>query len=138
MSAVAEFIDLSFRPDLGLLFGRWLRAATDEEVHQGYEAVLAVAAPHGARYWLLDLRRRGPGSQAATRWVLDAFLPRLAAGLQRRYYLAYLLSPAHLAQVREAPPTASPGPYAVEVFTDECAALQWLRRCQQEEQATRQ
>lgn len=134
-TAVPEFLDLCFRADLGLLFGRWLHAPADEaEVRQGYEAALAVAARHGARYWLLDLRRRGPVSSAATGWIIDTFLPRLADCLQCRPCLAYLLSPSHLNDYTPCPVAAS-APCEVALFSDEHAALHWLDQCRHAETA---
>jgi hypothetical protein len=136
--AAPDFVDLAFRPDLNLLFGRWLRAATDAEVRQGYEAALSVALPYQARYWLLDMRRRGPVSQAATRWVVEAFLPRLVECMREQLHLAYLLSPSHL---HEAPPQApTPGtaaPCHIRLFTDECSALHWLADCRRGDEAGR-
>ncbi|MCC3155645.1 hypothetical protein LJ737_00240 [Hymenobacter sp. 15J16-1T3B] len=134
-TALADFVDLSFRTDLGLLFSRWLRSATDAEVRQGYEAALAVATPHAARYWLLDMRRRGPASAAATRWVIDAFLPRLAGYFPPRLYLAYLLSPSHLGDFVPLTQPSVPGTYEVALFSDEAAALHWLERCRHAEAA---
>lgn len=127
-----ELLDLSFRADLGLLFGRWLRPPVDEaEFRQGYEAILALAARHGARYWLLDLRRRGPIGAEATRWVTDTFLPQLAERLQCRSCLAYLLSPSHLTAYAAQPEAAAPAPCDVALFSDEHAALHWLDQCRQ-------
>lgn len=135
-AAVPEFLDLCFRADLGLLFGRWLHAPADEaEVRQGYEAALAVAARHDARYWLLDLRRRGPISTESTSWVIDTFLPRLAECLQCRPCLAYLLSPSHLTAYTPRPEAAAPAPCEVALFSDEHAALHWLEQCRHPETA---
>lgn len=135
-TAPPDLLDLSFRPDLGLLFGRWLRAAFDEaEIRQGYAAIQAVAARHDARYWLLDLRRRGPISPAATQWVTDTFLPQLAACLHCRPCLAYLLSPTHLSAYTPRPEAAASAPCEVALFADEHAALHWLDQCRHAETA---
>ncbi|OON70568.1 hypothetical protein [Hymenobacter sp. CRA2] len=136
-TVLPEFLDLSFRDDLGLLFGRWLRGTDDAEVRQGYEAALSVAVTRQARYWLLDMRRRGPASNTAMRWVIDAFLPRLVGCLHARIYLAYLLSPSHLSAM--TPPAYAPAtPLAhcdIRMFSDEFSALQWLTACHQQENA---
>ncbi|RAK64170.1 hypothetical protein [Hymenobacter edaphi] len=134
-TAPTDFIDLSFRTDLGLLFSRWLRSTSDAEVRLGYEAALAVAAPYGARYWLLDMRRRGPASLAATRWVIETFLPRLAEYFPQRVYLAYLLSPSHLTDFVPAGRPALLNCYEVALFSDEAAALHWLEHCRHAEAA---
>ncbi|AYA38323.1 hypothetical protein D3Y59_15505 [Hymenobacter oligotrophus] len=127
-AALQDIVDLSFRDDLGLLFSRWLRQVDDAEVRQGYEASLALAAPRRARYWLLDMRRRGMVSTAATRWVMEAFLPRLVATLSGHVYLAYLISPAHESELPSVVSNAPPADdrCRVQVFTDEPSAMQWL------------
>ncbi|RTQ53477.1 hypothetical protein EJV47_01685 [Hymenobacter gummosus] len=128
-AAVTDFVDLAFRDDLDLLFGRWLRTADDQEVRQGYEAALALALPRRAHYWLLDLRRRGPISPAARRWLLESFLPRLVNGMPEPLHLAYLLSPNHLAEVSAEElsiPSLFHATCHIGLFTDEHSALQWL------------
>jgi hypothetical protein len=131
--AVADFVDLVFRDDLDLLFGRWLRRTDDAEVRLGYEAALALALPRRAHYWLLDVRRRGPSSPSATRWVLETFLPRLVNGMPEPLHLAYLLSPTHLAEVSDdvSIPSLFHASCDIRLFTDEHSALQWLLQSRQ-------
>ncbi|UYZ58771.1 hypothetical protein [Hymenobacter latericus] len=132
-AALQDIVDVSFRDDLGLLFSRWLRGVDDAEVRQGYEASLALAAPRRARYWLLDMRRRGMVSTTATRWVMEAFLPRLVATLGGQVYLAYLISPAHQSEIPAIISNARPADdrCRVQVFTDEHSATEWLRQSRQ-------
>ncbi|KUG06326.1 hypothetical protein [Solirubrum puertoriconensis] len=132
-AALQDIVDLSFRDDLDLLFSRWLRGVDDAEVRQGYEAALALAAPRRARYWLLDMRRRGMVSTTATRWVMEAFLPRLVTTLGGQVYLAYLISPAHQSELPSLTSNARPvdDRCRVQVFTDECSAMQWLEQSRQ-------
>ncbi|SHI30075.1 hypothetical protein SAMN02745146_0437 [Hymenobacter daecheongensis DSM 21074] len=132
---VADFMELTFRPDAGTLLGRWHRPVSEPEVQQGYEATLAAATAHRSRYWLLDLRRRGPISEDSTHWVLEAFLPRLASLLGGRVYVAFLMSPGHLSAVDQengAPLVASAACH-VRLFTDEGNATEWLLRRQRHE-----
>ncbi|KAA9331584.1 hypothetical protein F0P96_15230 [Hymenobacter busanensis] len=131
MVADSEVLELSFRTDLGLLFGRWQRPATDDEVRLGYEATLAEAAPHGARYWLLDLRRRGTFSTEVVAWLVHTFAPRLKAGLSGPVYIAFLAAPDHLQALplqQHLPLTGTPD-WQASTFTDEGQALRWLNTC---------
>ncbi|TGE20304.1 hypothetical protein E5K00_20060 [Hymenobacter aquaticus] len=130
VTTVADFVELTLREDLGTLLGRWLRQVSGEEVRQGYEATLRVAAPQRVRYWLLDLRRRGTITEESTEWVLSAFLPRLANLLGGRVYLAFLMSPAHLSNVDQenGAPLVSSADCHVRLFSDEGAAAEWLAR----------
>lgn len=130
VTAVADFVELTLREDLGTLLGRWLREVSPAEVQQGYEATLRVAAPQKVRYWLLDLRRRGTISEDSTQWVLSTFLPRLTPLLGGRVYLAFLMSPAHLSNVDQenGAPLVSNADCHVRLFSDEGQATDWLAR----------
>ncbi|GAA3952868.1 hypothetical protein [Hymenobacter algoricola] len=129
---IADIMELAFRSDVGTLLGRWLRPSTTAEVQQGYEATLRFASTYRSRYWLLDLRRRGPVSEDGTHWVLESFLPRLAPLLGGRVYVAFLMSPGHLSAIDQenGAPLVSNARCHVRLFSDESNAAEWLQRRQ--------
>ena len=132
---VADFAELTFREDLRVLLARWLRPISSAELQRSYEALLAMAAPHRCRFWLLDLRRRGTSTEDDTHWVLEIFLPQLAPRLGGRIYLAFLVSPVHLAVIDQesgAPLVANAHCHA-RLFTEEGLASAWLARRHQHE-----
>lgn len=132
-----DFLNTTFRDDLGVLLARWHRGVSPIELRQGYDNLLAAAAPQRGRFWLLDLRRRGPSPEDDTLWVLETFLPRLAPTLGGRVYLAFLLAPAHLAAVDQenGASLVSNAQCHARLFTDEGLALAWLARRRQHESA---
>lgn len=132
---VADFAELTFREDLRVLVARWLRPVSSAELHHSYEAVLAAASPQRCRFWLLDLRRRGTSTEDDTHWVLETFLSQLAGRLGGRVYLAFLVSPSHLAVIDQegGAPLVSGAHCHARIFTDEGAALAWLARRHQHE-----
>ncbi|AII51518.1 hypothetical protein [Hymenobacter sp. APR13] len=132
---LADFVELSFRPDLQLLLGRWLRPVSSSELQQSYEALLTAAVPPKCRFWLLDLRRRGISSEDDTLWTLETFLPLLAPRLGGRVYLAFLVSPGHLSAIDQesGAPMVTNAQCHVRLFTDEGLATAWLGRRRQHE-----
>lgn len=132
---LADFAELTFRPDLQVLFARWLRPVSSPELQQSYEALLAAATPHQCRFWLLDLRRRGISSEDDTLWTLEDFLPRLPPRLGGRVYLAFLVSPSHLSAIDQesGAPMVTNAQCHVRLFTDEGLAAAWLTRRRQHE-----
>lgn len=134
-TALADFAELTFRPDLQVLFARWIRPVSSTELQQSYEALLAAATPHQCRFWLLDLRRRGISSEDDTLWTLETFLPRLPPRLGGRVYLAFLVSPSHLSAIDQesGAPMVTNAQCHVRLFTDEGLATAWLIRRRQHE-----
>ena len=127
-----ELLQLTYRPDLDVLIGRWGYQPETAELPTQYEKLEAAALAHGAQYWLQDIRRRTLNDPATSRWLLDSFFPRMAQALGGRLRVAYLASPslyAHImAEEMYVPPTAYDGrPHTVAFFGDEGAALAWLR-----------
>lgn len=124
-AAVAGFIEFHYRPELGTLVGRWLRPVSPPELQQGYAA---LAAAHTSRFWLLDLRSRGPASEDDTHWVLTEFVPRLAEQLGRRVYLAFLVPPGQLSaeEQRLGSPMVLDELAHVRLFAAEGPAQAWL------------
>ena len=130
---VRDFLEISYRPDLDLLLGRWLRPIELEEMQHGYQLLLDAAVAGGCRQWLLDVRRRQNTHQVGAQWMLSTFLPQLAPRLGGRTRLAYLMAPAYLrdadADAAFPPATYFEGkPFVGERFIEESAALNWLRR----------
>ena len=130
---VHDFLEISYRADLDLLLGRWLRPIAVAEMQQGYELLLDAAVAGQCRQWLLDVRRRLNTHQLGAPWMVGTFLPRLADRLGGPTRLAYLMAPAFLrdaaADAAFPPPAYFAGkPFVGERFIDENAAIEWLLR----------
>jgi len=130
-----DYLDLTYRPDLDLLVGRWMRHPTMAEMQHGYNLVLNTAATHQCVRWMIDARRRDHANQSGIPWMIETFYPQLATRLQGRVFMAFVFAPAHL-QALEADTNVLPLsyfdglPYQVGRFTDEQTALTWLEfRC---------
>lgn len=131
-SAAPDYLHLSYRPDLQLLFLRWTRPATSEEHRAGYHAGLALARQEQAGRWLIDLRSRGLADPTDLQWVLQEFRADFQAALPtvtRR--VAYLTTPYHadilrprLAEFDRDPANST----QLQVFTEELPAQQWLQQ----------
>ena len=126
---------LEYRPDLRILFMRWLRPTTLPEVQESYQAALALARQHACADWLLDARRTGPIETLETTWLADSFFPEAAASFAPRpLRLAVFSSPLRIEQLRSDTRVApavlhalgADRPYQANVFTDEATALAWL------------
>jgi hypothetical protein len=134
-SQISSFLQISYRPELQMLVGRWLRQTTPDEMQTGYLALLAEAQVQQCWLWLIDARRRDNANQAGTQWMMDTFFPQVPRQIHRKVFVAYLFAPTHLTEL-EADPSVPPltyfdgRPCQVERFTEELAATQWLMRCQ--------
>ena len=58
LNSTAAFLQIGYRPDSGLLIGRWLCSITDEQLRQGYGSMRRAAQEEQCRHWLVDARRR--------------------------------------------------------------------------------
>ena len=120
----APLLELTSRPDLGILLGRWRQQpAQPLALRRSYQQLADQALATGCRFWLPDLRRRVSP---------DEYYPDVARRLGGRLYVAYLFSPAMHRQILDAPDYAPPeaydgAPYALNFFGDEGAAIQWLQ-----------
>jgi hypothetical protein len=128
---VHDFLEISYRADLDLFLGRWLRPIALEEMQQGYERMLNAAVAGGYRRWLLDVRRRQNTHQVGAQWMINTLLPQLGPRLGGRTRLAYLMAPVFMRdQLADAafPPAAYfvDKPFVSERFIAEDAAIQWL------------
>ncbi len=128
---VQDFLEISYRADLDLLVGRWLRPVELAELQHGYALLLDAAVAGRCRYWLLDVRRRQNTHQIGAQWMVTTWLPQLGPRLGGRTRLAYLLAPAYLRN--EAADAAFPAaayfddkPFIGERFIEEKDALAWL------------
>ncbi|AKQ47344.1 hypothetical protein TH63_19540 [Rufibacter radiotolerans] len=128
-----DAIALTYRPDLDVLFLRWPQPVYAFPTRDVYQQVLELAQETKSRFWLFDIRSRGPLSQEDALWVQESFYPQLHGQLGRSIYVAYLLTPAHA----EDPDTIAFGELLrtkewygqdadFEGFTSETDALQWL------------
>ncbi|SNC76939.1 hypothetical protein SAMN06265337_3638 [Hymenobacter gelipurpurascens] len=126
-----DYLRLSYRPDLRLLFMRWTRPASPAEHRAGYHAALTLARQEQAGRWLVDLRSRGLADPSDLHWVLQEFRHDFQAALPgaiRR--LAYLTTPYHADVLRPRLTEFSMMPDAgaeIRVFTEETPAQQWLQ-----------
>lgn len=128
-----DFLHVSYRPDLDVLFARWMRLVTLAEMQAGYIYLLEQAGHYGCRNWLLDVRRRVNTDREGAQWMVRVLLPQLEARLGGRARLAYLLAPQELRdQEADAafPPPAFflDKPYIADRFIEEGAAINWLQQ----------
>lgn len=132
--AYAEYLSLSYRPDLRMVVLRWLRDASLPEVQLGHQAALHLAQQHGAAHWFVDVRRRVAVHSSHTRWIIDDFLPQAATLLPAPLRIGYLMSPSRQNNITERTdlqevmhrlqlPTL---PYSLRAFLDESSAMAWL------------
>ncbi|UOQ53286.1 hypothetical protein [Hymenobacter cellulosivorans] len=136
----SDFLDLSFRSDLGILTIRWLRTVTFEELHHGFTLALSMAEEQQTAHWLVDIRRRTELDASSSAWVAQQFLPEAAASLApASLHVAYLLSPARAELLQQdtslrAASAAAQAPsqsYRLQTFIDEGPATDWLLQAKQ-------
>ena len=122
-----SFLEVAYRPDLGLLMGRWLCSVAEAELQAGYDALHRAALHHGCGNWLIDSRRRTCRCQHSAEWVTTHYLPRVQQALGAPLRVGVLVLPDYLAGLPQAysncPPT---GPVQFARFVDEGAANAWL------------
>ena len=125
-------LELTLRPDLGILLGRWGYQPEARELAACYQRLATEALATGCRFWLQDLRQRTVNDPATTQWLLTEFFPDMAQRLGGRLYVAYLFGPALHQHIVETPDYAPPSayderPYALDFFEHEGTAIQWLQ-----------
>lgn len=127
---------IAYRPDLDIIFLRWLAPETLPEAQASYAAALALAQAHHCGNWLLDSRRCGPLDLAETNWLTQQFFPAAVAQLAPRpLRLAVFSSMPRLEQMATdtaltpavQAAIAATQPYAAALFTTEAEAIAWLR-----------
>lgn len=129
--AAPELLQLSYRPDLDILIGRWGYQPAPAALPAEYERLTAAALAHGTRRWLQDIRRRTLNDPDISHWLLTEYFPLMAQRLGGRLGVAYLVSPALQAHILADPafvPLAAyeGRPFAVGFFGDEGEATKWL------------
>jgi hypothetical protein len=120
-----DFLQVTHRPDLGHLTGRWLRSVSEAELHAGYSALRRAALHHGCGHWLIDARRRTNRSLNGPEWVTTQFLPEVQRALGGPLRVCFLVLPDYLSGLPAT--AAAPGsPVQFARFVDEGAANAWL------------
>ena len=92
---VQDFLEISYRADLNLLLGRWLRPIELTEMQRGYQLLLEAAVAGQCQQWLLDVRRQQNTHKVGAKWMVSIFLPQLGPS-SGRTRLAYLMAPTYL------------------------------------------
>lgn len=99
MVEVPDILNITYRPDLDILFCRFAHPVTSAQLKSGYEYTLKIAQEQQVQFWLFDLRRRGPARPEDETWILEIFFFRLEAQSKNQNFVAYLVSPTHYAYV---------------------------------------
>ena len=127
-----SLLQLSHRPDLDILVGRWTYQPQPHELPPIYQQLQAVAMQEQSRFWLQDIRRRTLNDPQTTLWLLNNFFPDVARRLGGRLFVAYLVGPTLHRTIISQPGFVSAEAYAdkpfvLSFFGDEGAAIQWLQ-----------
>ena len=130
-NSTAAFLQIGYRPDSGLLIGRWLCSITDEQLRQGYGSMRRAAQEEQCRHWLVDARRRTDRRLNGPEWVVTHFLPEVQREIGNTLRVAFLLLPNHLREIEEDASLSEnkPSPNAsfqYARFIDEGPANDWL------------
>jgi len=125
-------LQLTYRPDLSILIGRWGYQPEPYELPAVYQQVQAVALHEQSRFWLQDIRRRTLNDPQTTQWLLNNYFPDMASRLGARLYVAYLVGPT-LHEIIVNRPDFVPAQsqddksFVTAFFGDEGAAIKWLQ-----------
>lgn len=127
----ADFLQLTHRPDLGIVTARWTRPASSQELRHGYQQLLSYAVScDTCRRWLIDSRRRTQVDANDVHWLTTEFYPTLRRQLGDHVYVAFLIAPYQKEDVQDDSLPALPythGDYcSLNEFTDEGEAVRWL------------
>jgi hypothetical protein len=130
-TTLADFLQLTHRPDLGIVTARWTRPTTSDELRAGYQELLRYAGTCDACCrWLVDSRRRVQVDSRDVHWLTNDFYPLLRQHLNQHVYLAFLIAPYQADHVQDESLPALPythGNYcSLNQFTDEGEAVRWL------------
>lgn len=128
-----DLLQISHRPDLDLLVGRWSYQPEPTELPATYAQLSRAALACNSRRWLQDIRRRTLNDAQTTSWLLGTYFPGMARQLGGRLHVAYLTSPSLMQVILSSPGFLAPDAYAnqpfgVAFFTDEGEAMNWLRQ----------
>jgi hypothetical protein len=125
-------LQLTQRPDLGILVGRWAYQPAPSELPAVYQQIMDEALHGRNRFWLQDIRRRTLNDHRTTQWLLNSFFPDMASRLGGRLYVAYLVGPALHETIVARPDFISAQalddkPFVTAFFVEEGAAIKWLQ-----------
>ena len=128
----SPLLQLTYRPDLDILVGRWSYQPAPHELPAAYQQVQAMALHEQSRFWLQDIRRRTFNDPQTTQWLLDSYFPDVARRLGARLYVAYLVGPTlHETIVNRtnfvSAQSQDDKPFVTAFFGDEGAAIKWLQ-----------
>lgn len=127
---------LTYRPDLDILYLRWLVPDTLAESQASYRDALALALAHGCGNWLLDSRRCGPLDLFETAWLTREFFPAAVARLNPRPLRMAVFSSLQRWEQMQSDETVAPvvqaaiavtQPYEAAIFIVEAEAVAWLQ-----------
>jgi hypothetical protein len=104
-----DCLQITYRPDLGQLAGRWLRSVSEAELQDGYAALRRAALHHGCGHWLIDARRRISRSYNGPEWVTSHYLPETQRALGQPLRVCFLVLPDYLASLPSSAHAAPPG-----------------------------
>jgi hypothetical protein len=131
----ADYLNLTYRPDLQTVILRWLRDVSFPELQSAHHAALELTMRHNATLWFVDVRRRLVVNNTHTRWLTDEFLPHAGAlSPTGNLRIAYLTSPSRQRiidtdsdmQLIVSRAESSGQPYRLHTFIDEASAMAWL------------
>jgi hypothetical protein len=121
------FLEVAYRPDLGLLMGRWRCSVAEADLQAGYQALHRAALHHGCGHWLIDSRRRVCRCLRSAEWVTTHYLPQVQQTLGAPLRVGVLVLPDYLAGLPQAYSNCpTTGPVQFARFVDEGAANAWL------------
>lgn len=125
----STLLDLTYRPDLQILIGRWRNQPAPAELPVAYEQLRQATLTHGAHRWLQDIRRRSLNDDATTAWLVGEYFPALAGQLGQPLRIAYLVGPALHERIAAHPALATPAgqQFTLALFGEEGAAMTWLQ-----------
>lgn len=142
LHSATDQLEIIYHRDFHILIGRFLRPLSEAENEQGYRDLLAAAhLHHEARYWLLDIRRRGRSGPQVLHWLLHDFYPRLVRELGPPVRVVYFLAPNLREEFRTDGTVPEPHTYAatpdfrLNQCLTEAEAIAWLQAEQQQEAA---
>ena len=124
-----SFYQITYEPAFPLVRGTSLRTLSAEEMTESAELLLRTARGQGCPFWLLDGRlHERPQPPALHLWMQEEFFPRVRAELGQQPCVAFLGLPIGQSGSSETALREWNTP-AVRMnwFTDEAAALAWLR-----------
>ena len=123
-------LSVNFRADLNILFCRFVQPTSSALLRNGYQNALNVAQENKARFWLFDLRRRGPALAEDEKWIMEYFFPRVENLTKVHQYFAYLVTPTHYVHVRDVIGLDKLAHYSpltdIRIFDSEDKAIDWL------------